>query len=96
MTPDQFKDSRKFAVTPAHATGVASALAGFEATMSLVDNIDPAFTAHDTTIAVPRAQRLQRVSNFHNETGQRQAVQFEGWTLNPVETGKSHRTEQVF
>jgi hypothetical protein len=37
--------------------------------MRLVDDVNSAFAAHDSVIAVPRAQGLQGISNFHNDTG---------------------------
>jgi hypothetical protein len=61
------RDSREIAVT-SRTTNGASALAGLEAATGLVDDIDPPFAANDAIIAVPRAQGLQRISNFHNDT----------------------------
>jgi hypothetical protein len=46
-----------------------STLTGFEAAMRLVDHVDAAFAAHDAIIAMTRTQGLQRVSNFHHDTG---------------------------
>ena len=47
------KDSREFPVTSRTGGATASTLAGFEAAVSLVDDVDPAFTADDAIIAVP-------------------------------------------
>jgi hypothetical protein len=62
------KDSSEIAVT-SHGGACASALAGFEAAMSLVDDVHPAFAANDAIVAVPRAEGFQGISNFHNDTG---------------------------
>jgi hypothetical protein len=43
-------------------------LARFEPALRLVDNVDAALAANDTIVAVPRAQGLQGISNFHNDT----------------------------
>ena len=50
---------------PVQASGQASALAGLEAPLRLVDHVDAAFAAHDAVVAVPAAQRFQRVTDFH-------------------------------
>jgi len=52
MRPGQ-KDSREFAVTSRMGCATASTLAGFEAAVSLVDDVNPALTANDAIIAVP-------------------------------------------
>jgi hypothetical protein len=36
-----------------------SALAGFEAAVRLIDDVNAALAAHDTVVAVPTAKRLQ-------------------------------------
>ncbi len=41
------------------------ALTGFEPWVSFVDNINPAFTAHNAAIAVARLERTEGVANFH-------------------------------
>jgi hypothetical protein len=43
-----------------------SALAGFETTIGLIDDVDPALTAHQAVIAVPAAQGLQGITDFHD------------------------------
>ena len=44
-----------------------SALAGFKATIGLVDDVDAALPAHQTIVAVPAAQGFQGVTNFHDK-----------------------------
>jgi len=46
------KDSREFAVTSRDGA-TTSTLAGLEAPVSLVDDVDPAFAADHAVIAVP-------------------------------------------
>jgi hypothetical protein len=41
------------------------ALASFEAPVRLIDDVDAAFTPHDTIIAVATTQRFQRITDFH-------------------------------
>ena len=43
-----------------------SALAGLEALLYLVDDVDAATAAHDLVVAMARAQRLQRIADFHD------------------------------
>ncbi len=43
----------------------ASALAGLEAALGLVDHVNTALAAHDTAIAVPVLQRAERVPDLH-------------------------------
>jgi hypothetical protein len=43
----------------------SSALARLEATLDLVDHIDPALAADQTVVAVATAQRFQRVTDLH-------------------------------
>jgi hypothetical protein len=38
---------------------VASALAGFEAALRLIDDVNAALPAHDPVVAVPTAKRFQ-------------------------------------
>jgi hypothetical protein len=45
-----------------------SALARFEPGMSLVDDIDAPFAAHDATVLVALFQRLQRIDDLHART----------------------------
>jgi hypothetical protein len=47
------KDSREFAVTSHNGGATISTLTGFEATVSLIDDVNPAFTADHAIIAVP-------------------------------------------
>src|SRR5882724_2938222 len=42
-----------------------STLARLEATLNLVDHVDPALAADQTVVAVASAQRFQRVTDFH-------------------------------
>jgi hypothetical protein len=42
-----------------------STLAGLEATLHLVDHINPALAADQTVIAMAGAQRFQRVTDLH-------------------------------
>jgi hypothetical protein len=42
-----------------------SALARLEATMGLIDDVDAALAAHDAIVAMPAAQRFQRIADFH-------------------------------
>jgi hypothetical protein len=46
------KDSREFAVTSRYGATI-STLTGFEAAVSLVDDVNPAFAADHAVIAVP-------------------------------------------
>jgi hypothetical protein len=41
------------------------ALAGLEAALRLVDHIDAALAAYDAIVAMPGAQRFQRIADFH-------------------------------
>jgi hypothetical protein len=41
------------------------ALTGFEAPVRLIDDVDAALAAHDAIIAMPAAQRFQRITDFH-------------------------------
>ena len=43
-----------------------SALAGFEARVTLVNDVDAAAAAHDAAAFFTQLGRLQRVSDFHN------------------------------
>lgn len=43
-----------------------SALAGLEAAIRLVDDVNAAFAAYDLAIAVPGFERAQRVAYFHH------------------------------
>ncbi len=64
------KKSREFAVRRnARPANVQLTLAGFEAAVRLVDHVDAALAAHDAVVAMPRAQGLEGVSNFHHDTG---------------------------
>src|SRR5215467_9725191 len=58
----------------AHLTGSAcdrkgaqarSALACLEAALSLVDDVDPALAPHQPIVAMPAAQRFQRIADLH-------------------------------
>jgi hypothetical protein len=40
-------------------------LARFKPSLSLVDDKDPAFAANEPIVAVPTAQRFERITNFH-------------------------------
>jgi hypothetical protein len=44
----------------------ASALAGFEAAIGLVDDVDAALAPHQPVVAVTGTQRFQRVTDFHD------------------------------
>ena len=46
----------------------ASALAGFEPALRLVDNVDAAFPAHNTAVAVPILERAERIANLHGRS----------------------------
>jgi hypothetical protein len=45
----------------------ASALAGFEAAIGLVDDVDAALAPHQPVVAVSGTQRFQRVTDFHDD-----------------------------
>jgi hypothetical protein len=47
---------------------VGSALPSFIALLGLVDDIDSALTADELIVAVPVAQRFQRITDFHDTT----------------------------
>jgi hypothetical protein len=40
-------------------------LAGFEAPLRLIDDVNAALAAHDPVVAVTAAKRFQRITNFH-------------------------------
>jgi hypothetical protein len=42
-----------------------STLAGLEPTVRLIDHIDTSFAPDDTIVAMPGAQRLERIADFH-------------------------------
>jgi hypothetical protein len=42
-----------------------STLTGFEPTLCLVDDVDAAFAAHDTAVAMPVLERAERVLDLH-------------------------------
>jgi hypothetical protein len=44
---------------------VALALAGFEAALRLIDDVNAAFAAHDPVVPVTAAKRFQGIANFH-------------------------------
>src|SRR4029450_1477127 len=46
-----------------------SALASLIAAIGLVDDVDPALPAHQTIIAVPAAQGLKGIADFHDNLG---------------------------
>src|SRR6516225_9175973 len=46
----------------------ASALTGHEATLGLVDHVDPAFAPHHAIVAMAAAQRFQGIADFHAVT----------------------------
>ena len=50
---------------PLTSIDIASALAGFEPTLGLVDHVDAAFAAHQTVCAVAAFQRTQGIFDFH-------------------------------
>ncbi len=54
---------RRAARFPTPKCGLA--LAGFEPALRLVDDVDTAFTAHDTAITMPVLERPKRVPNLH-------------------------------
>jgi hypothetical protein len=56
------------------------ALAGFEATVGLVDDVDSALTPHQAVIAVPAAQGFQRITDFHDNLG----LLFAGYIRSPL------------
>jgi hypothetical protein len=43
-------------------------LAGFEAWIGFVNDVNAAFAAHQLIVAVALDQRLQRIANFHDFT----------------------------
>jgi hypothetical protein len=43
-----------------------SALSGFKAAIGLVDDVDPALSAHQAIITVPTAQGFQGIADFHD------------------------------
>jgi hypothetical protein len=43
-----------------------SALTGLKPAVSLVDDVDPAFSAHQTIVPVPAAQGFQGIADFHD------------------------------
>ena len=45
-----------------------SALAGLEAALGLVDDVDPALPANDATVAVPVLERAERVPDLHGSS----------------------------
>lgn len=55
LTPDEASSRQLHRLT----------LARLKATLGLVDDVNAALTAHDAIVAMTRAQRLQRISNFH-------------------------------
>jgi hypothetical protein len=42
-------------------------LAGLEAAMRLVNDVDAALAAHETVVAVAPAQGFQRITDFHDD-----------------------------
>jgi hypothetical protein len=40
-------------------------LAGFEAALRLIDDVNAAFAAYDPVVAVTAAKRFQGITNFH-------------------------------
>src|SRR5262249_43991332 len=44
---------------------LASALAGLEPALGLVDDVDAAFAPHQPIVAVPAAQGFERIADFH-------------------------------
>jgi hypothetical protein len=48
-------------------TSAGSTLAGFEAFLGLVDDVNAALAANQTVVAVTLGQRFQRITNFHND-----------------------------
>jgi hypothetical protein len=47
---------------------ITSALAGLEAALRLVDDVEPPAAPYQAVVAVPAAQRLQGVANLHRST----------------------------
>lgn len=47
------------------------ALARFEATLSLVDHVDAALTAHNAAITVTVLQRFNRAADFHRSLSEK-------------------------
>jgi hypothetical protein len=43
-----------------------SALAGFETTIGLIDDVDAALTAHQPVVAVSATQGFQGITDFHD------------------------------
>jgi hypothetical protein len=43
-----------------------SALTGLKAAIGLIDDVDPALSAHQTIVAVPAAQGFQGIADFHD------------------------------
>jgi hypothetical protein len=46
-----------------------SALTGLKAAIGLIDDVDPALSAHQAIIAVPAAQGFQGIADFHDNLG---------------------------
>jgi hypothetical protein len=59
-----------------------STLAGFEAAVGLVDDVNAALPAHQAVIAVPAAQGFQGVTDFHDNLG----LLFAGYIRSPLTT----------
>jgi hypothetical protein len=46
--------------------GANLALAGLKTSLGLIDDVNAPLSAHDTVVAVPAAERFQRITDFHN------------------------------
>jgi hypothetical protein len=51
-------------------------LAGLEAPVRLVDDIDATLTAHQTIVAMAAAQRFQRITDFHGNSSSGLALDY--------------------
>src|SRR5437899_3216077 len=68
----QMKKRRKPRLPPRlPSRTLRSALAGLEARVGLVDDVDAAFAAHDAAVLVARLHGLQRMADLHGSSRQK-------------------------
>src|SRR6185436_19105426 len=69
----QMKKRRKPRLPPLfdYEDAFASALAGLEARVGLVDDVDAAFAAHDAAVLVAQLHGLERMADLHGSSQQK-------------------------
>src|SRR5712671_767760 len=74
--------------------GGCLALAGLEARIGLVDDVDAALAAHDAAVLVALLERLQRIGDLHDQVLERDRYVWEGRTIERQALSVNHAARQ--